>query len=509
MPRLNRMTTTSCLALFVWANAASAELSANDIWTDWKDYMQGFGYEISGVERDTGNGLNVSDVVMTVAIPEENGAMKMRLGALEFIEQGDGSVQIQMSEEISFAFDVDPDNGEEVSGTILYKQTEPVFVASGTPDDLTYTYNVARAEMIMEGLTVEGVSVGADVFGFNVVTEGVTSSTSMKKETLRVYDQSMAVDNISYSFNFQDPESNDGKLDMRGSATGISFAGAGQFPENIPADNASAMIAAGFGFDGSYDFQSGSSDVSFQSPDGSGTMNSTSQGGTLSVTMSEAGLGYVTETRGLSVNALFSTLPIPMSFEAQRAAFNMLLPTIKGPDTQDIGLLFSMENFSMADTLWGMFDPTGQLPRDPATLTVDLSGKAKLLFDYLDPAQSAVLEETGAAPGELHALTLNTLLLEMAGAKLTGAGDFTFDNSDTTSFDGMPRPEGAIDLQLLGGNGLLDKLVSMGLLPQDQAMSTRMMMGVFAQPGDGPDALVSRIEVNEQGHVLANGQRLR
>ena len=36
----------------------------------------------------------------------------------------------------------------------------------------------------------------------------------------------------------------------------------------------------------------------------------------------------------------------------------------------------------------------------------------------------------------------------------------------------------------------------------------RMMMGLFAVP-TGEDTLTSVIEVNDQGHVLANGQRLK
>jgi len=36
----------------------------------------------------------------------------------------------------------------------------------------------------------------------------------------------------------------------------------------------------------------------------------------------------------------------------------------------------------------------------------------------------------------------------------------------------------------------------------------RMMMGMFAR-STGDDQLQSVIEVNEQGHVLANGQRLQ
>ena len=73
----------------------------------------------------------------------------------------------------------------------------------------------------------------------------------------------------------------------------------------------------------------------------------------------------------------------------------------------------------------------------------------------------------------------------------------------------MPKPTGSLDLTLVGGNGLIDKLVAMGLLPEEQAMGARMMMGLFAVPGDGEDSLKSKLEINEDGHVLANGQRLK
>ena len=49
----------------------------------------------------------------------------------------------------------------------------------------------------------------------------------------------------------------------------------------------------------------------------------------------------------------------------------------------------------------------------------------------------------------------------------------------------------------------------MGYLPEDQAMGMRMMMGMFAVPGDGEDVLTSTIQVKPDGQILANGQRLR
>jgi len=62
---------------------------------------------------------------------------------------------------------------------------------------------------------------------------------------------------------------------------------------------------------------------------------------------------------------------------------------------------------------------------------------------------------------------------------------------------------------LSGGNGLLDKLVGMGLVQEEQAMGARMMIGLFARPGGGEDTLQSTIELKEDGSVLANGQRIR
>lgn len=510
MPRFFSMTASSCLALAFGAGTAMADLSATDVWSDWKDYISSFGYDLSGVEKDTGAGLSISGMSVKVPFPDGadgvEGSMTMTFGDVAFVEQGDGTVRVELSEQIDFAFDVEDE--EAVSGTITYMHSDPGLIVSGEVDNLTYTYDTAKATMRMDGLTVDGVTVGPDVFSLNVVMDQVASTTTMAKGEMRNFDQTLSTQKVSYTFKFKDPEEG-GNFDMQGEATGISFAGNGDLPLDTNTDNASALIQAGFAFQGAYEFTGGSTQVTFEAPDGSGTLNSTSSGSTLSMAMSGEGLSYDTETRDLTVNALFSTFPLPMTFEAGLARFDMLMPTVKAPEAQDFGMVISLSDFTMADALWGLFDPTAQLPRDPATVTLDLAGKAKLLFDYLDPAQAAVLEAADTAPGELEAVTLNELTVDAAGARLTGAGAFTFDNSDTTTFNGLPKPTGAVDLELSGGNGLLDKLVGIGLLPEDQAMGARMMMGLFARPGEGPDTLTSRIEVNDQGHVLANGQRIQ
>ena len=139
--------------------------------------------------------------------------------------------------------------------------------------------------------------------------------------------------------------------------------------------------------------------------------------------------------------------------------------------------------------------------RERHLFAVDLDGDVVLEEDIFDPK---VAEEMMGPPGQLNALNLKEVKLSLGGAELTGDGAFAFNNESV-----MPVPSGVVNLMLTGGNGLLDTLVNMGLLPEEQAMGARMMMGLFARPGDGEDTLVSTIEVKEDGSVLANGQRIK
>jgi hypothetical protein len=159
--------------------------------------------------------------------------------------------------------------------------------------------------------------------------------------------------------------------------------------------------------------------------------------------------------------------------------------------------------------LWGMADPTGVLPRDPASIVIDLAGKGKILADMFNPEDLEAVEMGEIMPGELNALTIRELLVSAAGARLTGTGDFTFNNEDLASFDGLPAPAGIAKLTLTGANGLIDNLIKMGLLTDQDAMGARMMMGMFGVPGEGADTLNSEIEFTEEGQILANGQRIK
>ena len=308
-----------------------------------------------------------------------------------------------------------------------------------------------------------------------------------------------------YDVNIDNPEE-PVKLQMNGNINGISFDGGGAIPLVLDAADIAAMMKAGFAVSGQFNYASGATRMQVQDPNsGNFAMESSSQGGSLGVVMNDKELAYNGEQNTVQINVQAANLPFPIEMSMARSGFNLAMPLAASEEPQNFAFGVTMGDFVMSDLIWSIFDPTAQLPRDPATVELDLTGQAKMLIDIMDPEAMA----TAVAPGELQALTLSKVLLSAAGARLEGSGDFTFDNSDTTTFPGMPKPVGAIDLALAGGNGLMDKLVAMGLLPEEQAIGARLMMGLFAVPGDAPDTLNSKVEFTQDGQVLANGQRIR
>ena len=502
-----KSTATSAVALsiFMTGSAAFADVTAEQVWTDWKDYMAGFGYEIEATENQSGGELVVSDITMTIDIPEEEGDVSITMGQLTFTENGDGTVSIAMPTEFPIVGSMGVE-GEAVDFSLDYTTEDFLMNVSGDADQMTYDYTAALAKISLSEVAVNGEPIDIGKLEMSVAdTEGQSVMTIGE---LRETQQKMTTGVVDYTVDVKDPEGG-GQFKMSGSIDGMSLEGGGSFPAEIDATNFGAMLAAGFAFDGKYVLGSGALDFSVTEDGSTVEGNTTFGGGDFDMVMDDKSLGYDTSFTDMDLTIKSSDLPFPVQFSMKEYAAKFLMPVGKSDEEQDFGLGVTLADFTMSDMIWGMFDPAGQLPRDPATVSFDVTGKAKLAVDLMDPESMEAVERGETTFGELNAMDLNSLTLSLAGAELTGDGAFTFNNDDLESFDGMPAPVGAIDLKLVGGNGLLDKLVAMGFVPEDQAMGARMMMGLFAVPGEGDDTLTSKIEVTEDGQVSANGQRLK
>ena len=496
----------AAISIFMTGSAAYADVTAQQVWDDWKEYMVGFGYELQARESISGNTLVVDDLVMNVVLPEEEGSMTMSLGQFQFTDIGDGTVSMSIPAELPLKFSIKPVEGETVDALIDYNTSGYSVVISGEPEDMTYNYSVAKMDIALSELLVDGTPV--DLILGSMSVSDLVGSSNMKIGNLRSTTQRMTTGPVTFKADFTDPEG-PGRMQIDGNYSSMGFAGGGTIPSSMDPNNVAEMLNSGFAFEGGFEFGSGGSEFTFTEEDQTLEGSTSTGGGTLDIGMDTNGLNYAGQASDYRIQMIGGELPFPIEMAMQKAAFNLLMPVTGSEEEQDFAFGLTLGDFTMSELLWTIFDSGAQLPRDPATVALDLTGKVKLMVDLLDPGSMEAVERGEAEPGELTELDIKGLTVSLAGAKLTGEGGFTFDNSDKVTFDGMPAPTGEIDFKLEGGNGLLDKLVAMGLLPEDQAMGARMMMGLFAVPGPGEDTLNSKIEVTGDGQVKANGQRLR
>jgi hypothetical protein len=268
-----------------------------------------------------------------------------------------------------------------------------------------------------------------------------------------------------------------------------------------------AMTASGSADAPFIDFTAASMSLTGTATDPSGTTD-------INVAMSDMTGGYAFTENDFQYNFTAgagsfvignSGVPFPINIGFGGMGFDMKFPMKTSAEPVPFTFIMKLQEFTLPPEVWGMADPTGQLPQDPATLIIDTAGSIRLLEDFTTtPAPGAI-----PVPPELHSLSIREMQLKMVGADLTGNGDLTFDLADTTSFGGIPAPTGTLNFALTGGNGLLDKLAAMGLVPEDQLMGVRMMMGMFATMAtDGSDSMTSTVEFKDKG-LFVNGQQLQ
>ncbi len=477
-----------------------ADITARQAWDSIRDIGQSYGQVITGTATQAGDTLTVSGTQITMDMAE--GRMEGDLGTITLTEQGDGTVLLQLAEEHEMTMTVDPAEGETMVMPLTIRQTDLKTVITGNPGDLDFDLSARELFVLMPEMTVDGEPVQT---GLNLNVTRLAGQYRVDGVAPRRIGADLSAAQASLALDILDPEGN-GNARLSVSAEDLASRSTSTVPEDSDMADMNAMLKAGFTTDSELSYGPVSFDFDFA--DGADTMQAegTTQGGRFAVTMNADTLSYAATQTGLDLALRGSDIPLPeVTARIAESAFRLKIPATKSDEMREFGLLASYKGVEPGEMVWSMFDPQGVLPHDPANLVLDLSGLGRWLVDFLDPAMATRM--TDAPPAEIAALDLNALELSVAGASLTGQGSFTIDNTDTSG--GMPKPAGKVKLRLSGGNTLMDRLVELGLLPQEQAQGARMMLGMFARPGDAEDTLVSEIEVTEEGQVLANGQRLR
>lgn len=504
---------TAATALAV-ALPAHADVTPAQVWDDLSELLEGVGYEVSVTESESGGNLLLGDLTLRMAIPESEGQaagdVTVGLADLTLEDLGDGTVGLRFPSPMPIEVRVTEEGTDPVEMTLELTQDALSLIASGDPDALNYAYSADATQLDLVRLVAEGEELSRDVFSASLGTGPLSGNSEVATvDGKRRYGHSYQTGELRYDLSGSDPEQPDATAQVSGRLTGLTSKGESVIPEIADQSDASAIMSAGFEGSGAFTFETGQTSFAFTEDGNTTTGSSSSQGGRLEGALDGTRMSYALSLDTLTYEAEGGELPFPVSAAIEKVGLNLSLPLAEAEAPQDMALGMTLGGLTLSDAIWGIFDPGATLPRDPATVAFDITGKATPLVSIFDPAGLTKLEEEETPPAELNALTLNSLTVSAAGAEITGQGDFTFNQDDTESFGGMPAPEGEVTFNISGANGLIDKLIAMGLLSQQDAMGARMMLGMFTVPGSAPDTQVSTIEVNDQGQILANGQRIK
>jgi hypothetical protein len=226
----------------------------------------------------------------------------------------------------------------------------------------------------------------------------------------------------------------------------------------------------------------------------------TAGGGTASAAFNKDAFTLQSQGEGIQLSFASDMMPSPVDISVGPVEVGMNFP-VMAATAADFGLVMKLSQLTVNEEAWAMFDPGAVFSREAADLAVDISGKTTMDLPGIIAA-----DETGAMPPipAPESLDITELSVKVAGAALGAVGAFTFDNSM-----GMPMPIGEANVSVTGANALIDGLIAVGLLPQEDAMGARMMMGAFMSPGAGPDELTSKIEAKPGFEIYVNGQRIQ
>lgn len=492
---------SSIAALLLSSSAVFADVTHQDVWGVWRSYLVGTGYAVNASESIDGDTLTVSDLRIEMDLPEDQGSMTMALGKLGFTELGDGTVRIDLPPTMPMQFKMN-DGENTVDATVTAGFTGLNMIASGGRDEITYNYiasemSIALTELLTDGTPeadVNAVATLSNVLGHSAMSGADTDMIGV--------DQKMSAKSIAYDIAFVDE--NDKPFSLKGAVNGVDFGGEGKVPMVDANEDPAELFRNGFLMEGRLSQRGSSMSMNGADEAGPFQIDATTKSGAMDFKIGDGAVSYGGGADGVTMNMLSAAIPLPLSFELGEYGFTFLMPLMKADTPQPFDLSVKMVDLVVPDMLWGMFDPAGKLSRAPATVAVDFGGTATLFEDLIDED----IAESDKVPGEVNTIALEDLEVSVAGARLTGQGGFTLDNTDLETFDGMPRPEGSVKLNLKGGIALIQTLSEMGLLPQDQAMGAQMMLGMFARP-IAEDDLESIIEINANGNIFANGQQLQ
>lgn len=469
--------------------AAGWGLTAQEVWTRIQETVAETGQTLSTASETRGSGTLTIDGVAISTPTGDAAASAMLLDFITLTEQADGSVKIEIPE--SFLFEFQDEASFGVERLVFEFVTSGLdMVAEEEGAEFTIRYAASRGGMrLLEPTDIP------EIPAIDVLAEGLAFRTTL--DAARTTSTGTS-DSVRFNFGVTDAETGE-DLEISYDISDMVFASSGPLA-NI-ADAAMGLPD----FDLAIDYGAFSLGVASGITDANGTLALTGGAGTGRISGKDGIARIASATSEIGFDMRGQGMPGPINWGAEGLSFEATLPADQPSGEYPFAVNLDLQNFVLDDTTWGLFDPNAVLPRDPARLAIDLDGTAELREQVLPGGQQSIQAM------EPRSVNINTLILDLAGARLDATGALKFLGMQP-QFGGMPaipNMTGDVAITLAGVDGLLQGLAEIGLFDNQALIGARMMLGVVARPGAAPGTLESQLEFTPDGGVIANGMRLR
>ncbi len=499
---------STAIVLVIGGTVAKADITPEQVWENWQALMASSGQTVTTTSATRDGDTLVVEGLTFAANDGKGTSMTGTIDEVNFADLGDGTVEVTMSDSYPITMTLPAGSAEgdtPTTLTIAISQPGLSMIAAGDEGETSYDFEAPTVNLKIEA--IEGVAASAIDLVADITMTGLEGAYSLTMDgDAQDLDSSFTAASTSFVVSAKDPDT---KGDVRLTASVANMAGTstGTLLPTMDMSDMMAALNAGFAVESAFTFGKTAYDFDVTEEGKPTKITGAIDSGDFQVGMDKSKITYGSGMKNVVLSLSGADIPFPkLDVSYGEGAFKVMMPIAKSDTPQDFTFLTRIVDLVLPEEVWGMIDPTAAFPRDPATVIIDTKGTANWAFDIMDPVQQQA--QGDKTPGQIHSLEVTQLEARAAGAEIKGTGAFTFDNTDLVTWEGVPTPTGKMDLTIKGANGVLDKLVAMGMVPEDQAMGARMMIAMFAKPGAGPDELTSSLEFKDKG-FFANGQKLR
>jgi Uncharacterized protein conserved in bacteria (DUF2125) len=505
------------LLLSLPASAVTA-LTAEEVWADWQRLAKAGGIEITATTRRQRDRLVVTNIAIPVGPPSD--AADLKLGRLDLLERPDGTVAVLLPRTFPMTFDLREADPEFDLATLSVSAPDFSMIIAGIGEqaavDLSVPSLVVSLEKVVPSLRVE------DRLDVNFAIADLTLKHSMDlTAATKTVTSSLRLGTMHGDMLF-DVEPAEEKITMSVDVSSVVGALNAVVPPSVedlaalePVEGENSLlvllklVSDGLAVNGELSHGPYAMRMDAKEPDQYVRVELSSASGHAKAKFDAEALVYDL-AMGKTAMVAEGNLPdmeypdVRMSVAELGYSLSLGIGDLVTP--QEVRLKARLVDLTLPAEAWAEIDPTGSLGVTPLSYGLDVSAHYALGPEMFDP--DWMPSPDVPPPIDLVDATLTEMMFSGFGMTLGGSGALTFDESDLTTFDGFPAPEGKVSFQATGVNALIDRLAKSGLVAEDELTGFRFALALIAKAGETPDSLVSNVEFKDKTFYL-NGLKIR